>query len=107
MLPSISELNELGEASDRYMCEDNLQVRFLHNVGPLMSDLNQIFNSPAPDVFELLHGFFAFYSEFNFNLKQLNPVTGLTEPKNSGWIHSSAMNIINPLGNILGFFVFV
>ena len=100
MLPPISKLNELGGAEDMHMCEDQLEVKFLHNIAPHMTDLNKMFDSPAPNVFELLSGFFTFYSEFNFNLKQLNPITGETQPKDSGWNRSSAMNIVNPLGNI-------
>ena len=104
MLPPIAKLNELGTENDLYLCEDQLRVNFLHNIAPHMEQLNPLIYSPNPELFSLVRGFFVFYSQFNFNLKQLNPISGLTEPKDSGWSKSSAMNVINPLGNFFNIF---
>jgi len=96
MLPSVCELESMSSDKDVFICEDGVRVSFLHNVGPHISSLNQSFSSDI-SLLQLLHGFFEFYSEFDFVANSLNPVNGTTELKNKKWQKSSAMDIINPI----------
>lgn len=100
MLPSVCELESMSSDKDVFICEDGVRVSFLHNVGPHISSLNQSFSSDI-SLLQLLHGFFEFYSEFDFVANSLNPVNGTTELKNKKWQKSSAMDIINPIGDYI------
>ena len=97
MVPSVQKLTDLGSSKDQFSCEDGVSVNFLHNINPHLTTLNQCYHSDMT-LFELLRGFFDFYSHFEFNKHALNTISGETEEKNKLWPKTSALDILNPLG---------
>lgn len=97
MLPTVSELQQLATEQDRFVCEDGVNATFLHNITPHRRTINRCF-SDQTSLFQLLEGFFQFYSEFDFSGQSLNPGTGEIKVKDKSWPKSSALDIYNPLG---------
>ena len=83
------------------MCEGGLEASFLHHVAPHLTQLNPNLLSDT-DIFELVHGFFAFYGNTNFSERRLNPIKGEMEAKTTTWDKTAALDIINPLGKYVG-----
>ena len=83
------------------MCEGGLEASFLHHVAPHLTQLNPNLHSDT-DIFELVHGFFAFYGNTNFSERRLNPIKGEMEAKTTTWDKTAALDIINPLGKFIG-----
>ena len=104
MVPTVQKLIELGSSQDQFSCEDGVSVNFLHNINPHLTRLNQCYHSDMT-LFELLRGFFEFYSHFEFNKHALNPISGETEEKNKLWPKTSALDILNPLGKYFIFYL--
>ena len=96
MLPSYSILVERATQEDAFVCQDGVDVGFLHNINQKKEELNKSYHSNIT-LIELLRGFFDFYSTYNFKLTALCPISGESLPKNSSWKHSSALDIYNPL----------
>ena len=96
MLPSYSTLVERATQEDVYVCQDGVDVGFLHNINQKKEELNQSYHSNIT-LIELLRGFFDFYSTFNFKLTALCPISGKSLGKDSKWKNSSALDIYNPL----------
>ena len=97
MLPSVQQLESLATDEDVHTCTDGVRIGFLHKVGPHKAVLNKSCFSNT-SLFELLQGFFLFYSKFDFNTFCLDAVTGRTYVKDRSK-KNSFMTIINPLGN--------
>ena len=96
MLPSYSTLVEKATQEDVFVCQDGVDVGFLHDINQKKEELNKSYHSNI-SLIELLRGFFEFYSTFNFKLTALCPISGESLAKNSNWRHSSALDIYNPL----------
>lgn len=96
MLPSLNTLANLSTSSDLYHCEDGVNVQFLHNVSGHKESLNKCYSSSI-SLLELLHGFFEFYAPYNFSTLALDPISGISRPKEKSWKNSSALDLINPL----------
>ena len=104
MIPSVARLDALGSEQDRFICEDGVTTRFIHNISPHLSDINQCLNSDI-SLLNLLKGFYSFYVDFDFGANCISPVNGQTMPKNKLWPKTSFIDIHNPIGkkcNILG-----
>ena len=96
MLPSYSTLVDRATQEDVFVCQDGVDVRFLHNINQKKEELNKCYHSNIT-LIELLRGFFDFYSTFNFKLAALCPISGESRAKDSNWNSSSALDIYNPL----------
>ena len=96
MLPSFSDLLDRATEEDEYLCQDGVDVNFLHNITGHKEQLNQCYHSDV-SLLQLLGGFFQFYSSYCFTKTALCPRTGSSRPKDSSWKHSSALDIYNPL----------
>ena len=96
MLPSYSTLVDRATQEDIFVCQDGVDVRFLHNINQKKEELNKSYHSTIT-LIELLRGFFDFYSTFNFKLTALCPISGQSRAKDAKWTHSSALDIYNPL----------
>ena len=96
MLPSLNKLVERSSSTDFFVCEDGIDIQFLHNISGHKEQLNSCFSSPIP-LSDLLLGFLNFYSVFDFSSLALCPISGSSKPKQKSWRNSSAMDLINPL----------
>jgi poly(A) RNA polymerase len=96
MVPTVDQLTALGSEKDEFNCEDGVSVKFLQDINPHLSSINQCYNKDI-SLFELVQGFFEFYSQFEFNQHSLNPISGMTEVKNKMWPKTSALDIMNPI----------
>jgi len=96
MLPTLDQLAQLATEKDKFLCEDNLTVFFLHNIDQRKRQLNLCYDD-STSLSELLHGFFYFYSSLDLENSCLCPITGSTRPKDRNWPKSSALDIVNPL----------
>ena len=104
MVPTVARLDALGTEHDRFVCEDGVTTRFLHNISPHLSDINQCLDSDI-SLLNLLKGFYSFYVDFDFSANSISPVNGQTMPKNKLWPKTSFIDIHNPIGkkcNVLG-----
>merc|ERR1712059_92315 len=90
------QLAQLATEKDRFLCEDNLTVSFLHNIDQMKPQLNLAYDK-STSLSELLLGFFHFYSSLDLANSCLCPVTGSTRPKDKNWPNSSVLDIVNPL----------
>jgi len=97
MLPSLNTLVERSNSStDSYLCEDGVNIMFLHDISGQKEQLNACYSSSVP-LSELFQGFLVFYSTFSFSTLQLCPISGSSNPKNRSWRNSSALDLVNPL----------
>jgi len=96
MLPSMNNLVDRSSSKDFFVCEDGIDIQFLHNISGHKEQLNSCFSSDI-SLSDLFLGFLNFYSVFDFYSLALCPISGSSKPKEKSWRNSSAMDLINPL----------
>jgi len=96
MLPSLNTLVEKSTTEDSYLCEDGVNIRFLHNISGQKEELNMCYSSSL-SLSDLFQDFLSFYSTYSFTSLALCPISGSSKSKDRSWRNSSALDMINPL----------